>query len=265
MCTVLSSTFLSYNRSKNRGKELRKFKFSTVLGTKMPSGHLRGKNGSSDLSDWDRSCSPCNGNSRRSSAAASESFPIFSPLGHGDVAASDRFSLQRWPAATWSSTSTLLRTAPLHCCWVSGFTSSTTAIRTGSMDSERTTGERLSPNLMQYVFIGLSLYRADRSTSRSLKVTYFSRTERLLSFPATCVAMVQPGEQVMKILQNVAVPEIKLRLYRDQVRFVTLIQLYCECCISSSTTCVLNVFRYRPLDAKAIKAIHPLLKGCFVS
>lgn len=243
--------FLSYNRSKNRGKEIRKFKFCIVLGTKMPSGHLRGKNGSSDLSDWDRSCSPCNGNSRRSSAAASESFPIFRPLGHGGVAASDRFSLRICSAGRRLRGHPRVRSSERR--------RSTAAGRAGSRRRQRRSG--LAPWIpsarqvsayrltLQYDFVGLSLYVTDRSTSRFLKVTYFSRTERLLSFPATCVAMVQPGEQVMKILQNVAVPEIKLRLYRDQVRFVTLIQLYCECCISSSTTCVLNVFRYRSLDA----------------
>ncbi|VDM64540.1 unnamed protein product [Angiostrongylus costaricensis] len=37
--------------------------------TKIVGAYPRRKNDSSDLSDWERSCSPCNGNSRRSSAA----------------------------------------------------------------------------------------------------------------------------------------------------------------------------------------------------
>lgn len=128
--------------------------------TKMPSGHLRGKNGSSDLSDWDRSCSPCNGNSRRSSAAAT--------LAGGYVV--------------------------IH--------------------------EYAPPNGAAPLLLGERVHVVDNGDPDWLHgFRAHDRTERLLSFPATCVAMVQPGEQVMKILQNVAVPEIKLRLYRDQVVF----------------------------------------------
>ncbi|KAH7729263.1 helicase mov-10-B.2-like protein, partial [Aphelenchoides avenae] len=46
------------------------------------------------------------------------------------------------------------------------------------------------------------------------------RTEQLLTFPTTCVAAFQPGEQPMKLTQNVltqTVNETKLRLYRDQI------------------------------------------------
>ncbi|GMS95270.1 hypothetical protein PENTCL1PPCAC_17445, partial [Pristionchus entomophagus] len=43
------------------------------------------------------------------------------------------------------------------------------------------------------------------------------RTEKLYSFPATCVALLRNGEQPMKIVQNVFVADQKLRLYRDQV------------------------------------------------
>lgn len=46
------------------------------------------------------------------------------------------------------------------------------------------------------------------------------RTEQLLTFPTTCVAVIQPGEQPMKLTQNVltqTLNETKLRLYRDQV------------------------------------------------
>lgn len=45
------------------------------------------------------------------------------------------------------------------------------------------------------------------------------RTDRLISFPSTCVALVQPGEQPMLLRQNVHMPEAKIRLYRDQVVF----------------------------------------------
>ncbi|VDK28124.1 unnamed protein product [Gongylonema pulchrum] len=45
------------------------------------------------------------------------------------------------------------------------------------------------------------------------------RTDRLISFPSTCVALVQPGEQPMVLRQNVHMPEAKMRLYRDQVVF----------------------------------------------
>ncbi|VDO34963.1 unnamed protein product [Onchocerca flexuosa] len=45
------------------------------------------------------------------------------------------------------------------------------------------------------------------------------RTDRLLTFPSTCVALVQPGEQPMLLKQNVHIPEAKMRLYRDQVVF----------------------------------------------
>uniref|UniRef100_A0A183F7U3 SH3 domain-containing protein n=1 Tax=Heligmosomoides polygyrus TaxID=6339 RepID=A0A183F7U3_HELPZ len=115
-------------------------------------------NGSSDLSDWDRSCSPCNGNSRRSSAAAT--------LAGGYVV--------------------------IH--------------------------EYAPPNGAAPLLLGERVHVVDNGDPDWLHgFRAHDRTERLLSFPATCVAMVQPGEQVMKILQNVAVPEIKLRLYRDQI------------------------------------------------
>ncbi|CAG9538121.1 unnamed protein product [Cercopithifilaria johnstoni] len=45
------------------------------------------------------------------------------------------------------------------------------------------------------------------------------RTDRLMSFPSTCVALVQPDEQPMLLKQNVHIPEAKMRLYRDQVVF----------------------------------------------
>ncbi|VDK84291.1 unnamed protein product [Litomosoides sigmodontis] len=45
------------------------------------------------------------------------------------------------------------------------------------------------------------------------------RADRLMSFPSTCVALVQPGEQPMLLKQNVHIPEVKMRLYRDQVVF----------------------------------------------
>ncbi|CAD6195621.1 unnamed protein product [Caenorhabditis auriculariae] len=48
---------------------------------------------------------------------------------------------------------------------------------------------------------------------------YNDRTEHLITFPATCVAQMHPGEQAMRILQNVFVPEQKFRMYRDQVVF----------------------------------------------
>lgn len=45
------------------------------------------------------------------------------------------------------------------------------------------------------------------------------RLQQLLTFPSTCVASMQPQEQPMKLVQNVHIPEAKLRLYRDQVVF----------------------------------------------
>lgn len=45
------------------------------------------------------------------------------------------------------------------------------------------------------------------------------RTDRLISFPSTCVALLQRGEQPMLLKQNVHIPEVKMRLYRDQVVF----------------------------------------------
>ncbi|KAI1726325.1 SH3 domain containing protein [Ditylenchus destructor] len=45
------------------------------------------------------------------------------------------------------------------------------------------------------------------------------RLEQLLTFPSTCVTAVQPGEQPMKLIQNVNLTESKFRLYRDQVVF----------------------------------------------
>uniref|UniRef100_A0A0M3HVD4 SH3 domain-containing protein n=1 Tax=Ascaris lumbricoides TaxID=6252 RepID=A0A0M3HVD4_ASCLU len=45
------------------------------------------------------------------------------------------------------------------------------------------------------------------------------RSDRLITFPSTCVAMIQPGEQTMILKQNVHIPESKMRLYRDQVVF----------------------------------------------
>ncbi|KAK5966559.1 SH3 domain protein [Trichostrongylus colubriformis] len=128
--------------------------------SKMISGHLIGKNGSSDLSDWDRSCSPCYGNSRRGSAVAN--------LTGGYVVIHEY--------APTNGAAPLVLGERVHVVdngdpdWLHGFREQ-------------------------------------------------DRTERLLSFPATCVALMLPGEQAMKILQNVAVPEMKLRLYRDQVVF----------------------------------------------
>ncbi|VDN35674.1 unnamed protein product [Cylicostephanus goldi] len=125
--------------------------------SKMMSGHIRGKNGSSDLSDWDRSCSPCH-TSRRSSAAAL--------LAGGYVV--------------------------IH--------------------------EYAPTNGAPPLILGERVHVVDNGDPDWLHgFREHDRTEQLISFPATCVALVQPGEQAMKILQNVAVPEIKLRLYRDQV------------------------------------------------
>jgi hypothetical protein len=45
------------------------------------------------------------------------------------------------------------------------------------------------------------------------------RTKTLLTFPNTCVAPIMPGEQPMKLSQNVNLIESRLRLYRDQVVF----------------------------------------------
>ncbi|KAK6752609.1 hypothetical protein RB195_003806 [Necator americanus] len=128
--------------------------------SKLVGGHLRSKNGSSDLSDWDRSCSPCNMNSRRGSAAAT--------LAGGYIVIHEY--------TPTNGAAPLVLGERVH------------VVDNGDPD-------------------WLHGFRAQ------------DRTERLLSFPATCVALVQPGEQAMKILQNVAVPEIKLRLYRDQVVF----------------------------------------------
>ncbi|CAD5226042.1 unnamed protein product [Bursaphelenchus xylophilus] len=45
------------------------------------------------------------------------------------------------------------------------------------------------------------------------------RLQKLLSFPATCVAAIHNNEQPMKLVQNIHIPEAKMRLYRDQVVF----------------------------------------------
>ncbi|KAI6211697.1 hypothetical protein M3Y96_00461500 [Aphelenchoides besseyi] len=45
------------------------------------------------------------------------------------------------------------------------------------------------------------------------------RHQQLLTFPSTCVAAFQPDECPMKLIQNVHIPEAKLRFYRDQVVF----------------------------------------------
>lgn len=45
------------------------------------------------------------------------------------------------------------------------------------------------------------------------------RTDHMVSFPSTCVDLIQPGEQPMLLKQNVHIPEAKIRLYRDQVQF----------------------------------------------
>ncbi|KJH51780.1 hypothetical protein DICVIV_02093 [Dictyocaulus viviparus] len=157
------------------------------LRTKIMSGNLRRKNGSSDLSDWDRSCSPCNGNSRKSSVA---------------------------PALTGGH-------IVIH--------------------------EYAPPNAVTPLVLGERVYVVDNGDPDWLHgFREHDRTERLITFPATCVAVVQPGEQAMKILQNLSVPEIKLRLYRDQVVFAqpdslhdgkvtirTAHQVYAPCPLSS--------------------------------
>ncbi|VDN57904.1 unnamed protein product [Dracunculus medinensis] len=45
------------------------------------------------------------------------------------------------------------------------------------------------------------------------------RSDRLISFPSTCVALIQPSEQPMILKQSVHIPEAKIRLYRDQIVF----------------------------------------------
>uniref|UniRef100_A0A158PCJ3 SH3 domain-containing protein n=1 Tax=Angiostrongylus cantonensis TaxID=6313 RepID=A0A158PCJ3_ANGCA len=135
-------------------------RINTTNRSPMIGAYPRRKNDSSDLSDWERSCSPCNGNSRRSSAAPA--------LNGGYIV--------------------------IH--------------------------EYAPPNAVAPLVLGERVYVVDNGDPDWLHgFREHDRTESLLSFPATCVAMVQPGEQAMKILQNVAVPEMKLRLYRDQVVF----------------------------------------------
>lgn len=45
------------------------------------------------------------------------------------------------------------------------------------------------------------------------------QSNTLLTFPKTCVAPIIPGEQPMKLSQNVNLVESRIRLYRDQVVF----------------------------------------------
>uniref|UniRef100_A0A7E4W1Y9 SH3 domain-containing protein n=1 Tax=Panagrellus redivivus TaxID=6233 RepID=A0A7E4W1Y9_PANRE len=45
------------------------------------------------------------------------------------------------------------------------------------------------------------------------------RSHTMLTFPNTCVAAFSPGEQPMRLTQNVNLIESRLRLYRDQVVF----------------------------------------------
>ncbi|RCN38581.1 hypothetical protein ANCCAN_15489, partial [Ancylostoma caninum] len=118
----------------NEIQELSKKRF--ISGSKVMGGHLRHKNGSSDLSDWDRSCSPCNVNSRRGSAAAM--------LSGGYVV--------------------------IH--------------------------EYAPSNGAAPLVLGERVHVVDNGDPDWLHgFREHDRTERLLSFPATCVAMVQPGEQ----------------------------------------------------------------------
>ncbi|CAJ0936010.1 unnamed protein product, partial [Mesorhabditis belari] len=118
------------------------------------------KNGSSDLSDWERSCSPQVNSSRRASAQT-----LASQGGHIVI-----------HEYTPSAGQTLIL------------------------------GERL-----------IVVNNGDPDWLHGFRLS--DRTEQLVSFPATCVGKVLAGEQPMKITQNVCIPEIKLRLYRDQVVF----------------------------------------------
>uniref|UniRef100_A0AC35TXB6 SH3 domain-containing protein n=1 Tax=Rhabditophanes sp. KR3021 TaxID=114890 RepID=A0AC35TXB6_9BILA len=44
-------------------------------------------------------------------------------------------------------------------------------------------------------------------------------SERLFTFPSTCVSPIYGSEQPMRVIQNILISENKLRLYRDQVVF----------------------------------------------
>ncbi|ETN85946.1 hypothetical protein NECAME_16560 [Necator americanus] len=143
-------------------------------GSKLVGGHLRSKNGSSDLSDWDRSCSPCNMNSRRGSAAAT--------LAGGYIVIHEY--------TPTNGAAPLVLGERVH------------VVDNGDPD-------------------WLHGFRAQ------------DRTERLLSFPATCVALVQPGEQAMKILQNVVVFAQPDSLHDGKVTVRTAHNAFAPCPLSS--------------------------------
>uniref|UniRef100_A0A1I8ECF1 STAC3-related SH3 domain-containing protein n=1 Tax=Wuchereria bancrofti TaxID=6293 RepID=A0A1I8ECF1_WUCBA len=124
----------------------------------------------------------------------------------------------------------------LHCNNSSGDISECERSRSSSGPSPRLTPRRISSSdVLQGSHVVIHEYIAGPDTALCLgdrlKVVdngdpdwlygfkTGDRTDRLMSFPSTCVALVQPGEQPMLLRQNVHIPEAKIRLYRDQVVF----------------------------------------------
>ncbi|CAJ0587455.1 unnamed protein product, partial [Mesorhabditis spiculigera] len=132
-----------------------------VLSARDASSTGRLRNGSSDLSDWERSCSPQVNTSRRGSAQPAS------------IQQGGHIVIHEYTPSTGQ---------PLYL------------------------GEKL-----------IVVNNGDPDWLHGFRIS--DRTEQLISFPATCVGKVKPGEQPMRISQNVLISDIKLRLYRDQVVF----------------------------------------------
>ena len=71
-----------------------------------------------------------------------------------------------------------------------------------------------------YLFLGERIMIVDNGDPDWLHgIKANDKTNTLLTFPKTCVAPIIPGEQPMKLCQNVNLIESRIRLYRDQVVF----------------------------------------------
>uniref|UniRef100_A0AC34QHY6 SH3 domain-containing protein n=1 Tax=Panagrolaimus sp. JU765 TaxID=591449 RepID=A0AC34QHY6_9BILA len=71
-----------------------------------------------------------------------------------------------------------------------------------------------------YLMLGERLMIVDNGDPDWLHgIKISDQTHTLLTFPKTCVAPIIPGEQPMKLSQNVNLIESRIRLYRDQVVF----------------------------------------------
>ncbi|VDO28905.1 unnamed protein product [Brugia timori] len=145
-------------------------------------------------------------------------------------------SLHLVPLTTVRNCGSKLTPKLLHCNNSSGDISECERSRSSSGPSPRLTPRRISSSdVLQGSHVVIHEYIAGPDTALCLgdrlKVVdngdpdwlygfkTGDRTDRLMSFPSTCVALVQPGEKPMLLRQNVHIPEAKMRLYRDQVVF----------------------------------------------